>query len=49
MSQFQLFDNVQLLESVTLVEGEVVLESKPGAIVEVFNAGEAFLVELFGH
>ncbi len=48
MTQFQLFDSVQLLESVPLVEGDVALEGTPGAIVEVFNEGEAFLVELFG-
>lgn len=48
MTQFQLFDSVQLLESVPLVEGDVAPEGTLGAIVEVFNAGEAFLVELFG-
>lgn len=48
MTQFQLFDSVQLLESVLLVEGDAAPEGTPGAIVEVFNEGEAFLVELFG-
>ncbi|MBD2232756.1 DUF2281 domain-containing protein [Phormidium tenue] len=48
MTQFQLFDSVQLLEPVPLIEGDVAPEGTPGAIVEVFNKGEAFLVELFG-
>lgn len=48
MTQFQLFDGVQLLESVQLVEGDIAPEGTSGAIVEVFNSGEAFLVELFG-
>ena len=48
MTQFQLFDSVQLLESVPLLEGDVAPEGTLGAIVEVFNEGEAFLVELFG-
>ena len=48
MTQFQLFDSVQLLESLPLLEGDVAPEGTLGAIVEVFNEGEAFLVELFG-
>ncbi len=48
MTQFQLFDSVQLVEPVLLVEGDVAPKGTPGAIVEVFNEGEAFLVELFG-
>jgi hypothetical protein len=48
MTRFQLFDSVQLLEPVPLVEGDIAPEGTPGAIVEVFNQGEAFLVELFG-
>ncbi|MBE9141318.1 DUF2281 domain-containing protein [Nodosilinea sp. LEGE 07088] len=48
MTQFQLLDSVQLLEAVPLVEGDIAPEGTPGAIVEVFNEGAAFLVELFG-
>ncbi|PSR17322.1 hypothetical protein C8255_13210 [filamentous cyanobacterium CCP3] len=48
MNQFQLFDSVQLLEPVLLVEGDAAPKGTPGAIVEVFNEGDAFLVELFG-
>lgn len=48
MSQFQLFDSVQTLDSVPLTEGGVAPGGTTGAIVEVFNEGEAFLIELFG-
>ncbi|MEA5450764.1 DUF2281 domain-containing protein [Leptolyngbya sp. CCNP1308] len=48
MSQFQLFDSVQTVDSVPLAEGGVAPEGTTGAIVEVFNEGEAFLIELFG-
>lgn len=47
MSQFQLFDSVKLKEPVALDEGGCAPEGTPGAIVEVFNNGEAYLVELF--
>ena len=36
MTQFCLFDSVQLLESVPLVEGDAAPEGTPEAIVEVF-------------
>jgi hypothetical protein len=48
MSQFQLFDSVKLKESLPLDAGEIAPQGSPGAIVEVFNDGEAYLVELFG-
>jgi hypothetical protein len=48
MSQFQLFDSVKLIEPITLTEGETAPEGTVGSIVEVFNDGEACLVELFG-
>ncbi|XHX79814.1 MAG: DUF2281 domain-containing protein [Stenomitos frigidus ULC029] len=48
MTQFQLFDSVKLTEAIALPEGEVAPEGTPGAIVEVLNDGEAYLVELFG-
>lgn len=47
MSQFQLFDSVKLKEPIALDEGSFAPEGTPGAIVEVFNNGEAYLVELF--
>ena len=46
--KFALFDAVELTESTTLAEGQIVPVGSKGAIVEVFNQGEAYLVELFG-
>lgn len=57
MTQFQLFDVVKLKEPIHLsdpswsnaLSGEdMASEGTPGAIVEVFNDGEAYMVELFG-
>lgn len=48
MSQFQLFDSVKLKEAIALTDGGTAPEGTPGAIVEVFNDGEAYMVELFG-
>jgi hypothetical protein len=48
MSQFQLFDSVKLKEEIALTEGGTAPEGTSGAIVEVFNDGEAYMVELFG-
>lgn len=49
MTQFQLFDSVKLKEGIPLTEGGMAPVGTPGAIVEVFNSGEAYLVELFGN
>ena len=46
--QFQLFDSVELTEEIPLTDGRTVAVGNVGAIVEVFNNGEAYLVELFG-
>lgn len=48
MSQFQLFDSVKTREEILLEGGGVASEGCLGSIVEVFNQGEAYLVELFG-
>ncbi len=48
MSQFQLFDSIRLTEAVSLDTGATAPIGSPGAIVEMFNQGEAYLVELFG-
>lgn len=48
MTQFQLFDAVKLREPLLLAEGGTAAVDTPGAIVEVFNQGEAYMVELFG-
>lgn len=58
MMQFQLFDVVKLKEPIpisdsswsnALAEGDTAPEGTPGTIVEVFNDGEAYMVELFGN
>ncbi len=48
MSQFQLFDSIRLTEALSLEAGVTASIGSPGAVVEVFNNGEAYLVELFG-
>jgi hypothetical protein len=48
MTRFQIFDAVNLKEKIALSEGGTAPEGTPGAIVEVFKDGEAFMVELFG-
>jgi hypothetical protein len=48
MSQFQLFDSITLADALPLDDGKIAPIGSPGAIVEVFNNGEAYLVELFG-
>lgn len=48
MTRFQLFDNVKLTENISLSDGGIAPEETRGTIVEVFNNGEAYLVELFG-
>jgi hypothetical protein len=49
MSKYQLFDSVVLLEPVTLFDGVVAPMGATGAIVEVYNDGEAYDVEIFGN
>lgn len=46
--KFTLFDAVELTESITLVEGQMAPAGTRGAIVEVLDQGEGYLVELFG-
>ncbi len=48
MTRFQLFDNVKLTENIPLNDGGIAHQETRGTIVEVFNNGEAYLVELFG-
>lgn len=48
MTIFQLFDSVELIEEVALSEGKVAPVGTRGAIVDLLNNGEAYLVELFG-
>ncbi len=48
MSQFHLYDAVNLTEAIPLNDGNTAPIGTAGAVVEVFNEGEAYLVELFG-
>jgi hypothetical protein len=48
MTQFQLFDSIQLKEPIALEPNLIAPEGTPGEIVEIFNNGEAYMVELFG-
>ncbi|EAZ90782.1 hypothetical protein [Crocosphaera chwakensis] len=45
---YKLFDSVKLKEGVSLSDGRIAPVGTLGTIVEVFNEGEAYLVELFG-
>ncbi len=47
--KFQMFDSVKLTESIPLSDDSSAQPGTVGAIVEVFNDGEAYLVELFGN
>ena len=46
--KYNLFDSVKLKEAIPLSDGGMAEAGTVGAIVEVFNEGEAYLVELFG-
>ncbi len=46
--KYKLFDSVKLKEAIPLTDGGMAEAGTVGAIVEVFNEGEAYLVELFG-
>lgn len=46
--KFALFDAVEVTEATTLAEGQVMPASAHGAIVEVFDQGGAYFVEVFG-
>ncbi|NET58022.1 MAG: DUF2281 domain-containing protein [Symploca sp. SIO2E6] len=48
MSKCQLFDAINLTEAIILTDGGVAPPGTSGIIVEVFQGGEAYLVELFG-
>lgn len=45
---FNLFDTVKLKEAISLPEGAIAVAGTTGAIVEIINQGETYLVELFG-
>lgn len=47
--KFQLFDNIRLIEEIALSDGGSIPKETSGTIVEIFNNGEAYLVEFFGN
>lgn len=48
MTQFNLFDTVKLKEEIRLGNGEIAPINTTGVIIESYNNGEAYEVELFG-
>ena len=47
-TKYKLFDSVKLTEAIPLTDGGMAEAGTVGAIVEVLEEGEAYLVELFG-
>lgn len=47
-TKYKLFDSVKLKEAIPLFDGGMAEMGTVGAIVEVLEEGEAYLVELFG-
>ena len=48
MTDFRLFDAIELTEAVVLATGDTAPVGTPGTVVEILGDGEAYLVELFG-
>ena len=42
MNEFQLFDSIRLTEALSLETGVTAPIGSPGAVVEMFNNGEAY-------
>ena len=49
MSRFQVFEAVELNEAIVLSDGGSASAGTPATIIEVFQDGDAYLVELFGN
>jgi hypothetical protein len=49
MKSFNLFDTVKTIEAITLADGNILPINTIGVIVEIYNDGEAYEVELFGN
>jgi hypothetical protein len=49
MKSFNLFDTVKTIEAITLADGNILPIDTIGVIVEIYNDGEAYEVELFGN
>jgi hypothetical protein len=48
MANYELFDSVRLREAVSLADGQRIETGTQGVVVELFQDGQAYLVELFG-
>jgi hypothetical protein len=48
MKHFNLFDTVKLIQDIKTEKGNTVSQGSLGTIVEIYNEGEAYEVELFG-
>ena len=48
MKQLNLFDTVKLTQEIKTYKGDTLSENTVGTIVEIYNEGEAYEVELFG-
>lgn len=48
MTRYELFDSVRLREAITLADGRRIEAGTQGVVVELFQDGQAYLVELFG-
>lgn len=49
MTQFNLFDTIKITEPISLLNGDIAPVDTRGIIVEIYNNGEAYDVELLGH
>ncbi|MFN9174389.1 MAG: hypothetical protein ACK58N_07715 [Synechocystis sp.] len=49
MNYFNLFDTVKTIEAIPLANGDIAPIDTIGVIVEIYNDGEAYEVELFGN
>jgi hypothetical protein len=49
MPIFGLFDSIMLTDAIILADGDTVLPGTDGAVVEILEEGEAYLVEIFGN
>ncbi|MEB3192248.1 MAG: hypothetical protein VKL42_18055 [Snowella sp.] len=49
MKSFNLFDTVKTIEAITLGDGNILPINTIGVIVEIYNNGEAYEVELLGN
>jgi regulator of protease activity HflC (stomatin/prohibitin superfamily) len=49
MTKINLFDTVKLTKDIYLLDGTIVAAATIGTVIEIYNNGEAYEVELFGN